>query len=312
MDKAKLPPTPAWVRLAATIIRRLPAGRYRAINYICRQSIAPFICSLGITNNRMCFICDLRDGIACEACFAGYYEPQETALVLNLLRPGMCFVDVGANWGYFTLLGADLVGPSGQVVSFEPHPVLFSLLKANLTLNELAWVTRLQVAVADTDGTMNLAGFDETTTNWGISRLMERPNSNGSNFCVRTGLLERFLNDRNIAQVDLLKMDIEGAEVLVLPTMAEGLSRARYKHILLELHPTALEDRGILPQSIYNSLLRCGYRGWRVDHSAAGFRRAAYHLPACPAEFLVPLDLESPLDSWPHALFVAPNVEPSW
>jgi predicted methyltransferase len=48
--------------------------------------------------------------------------PQETALVRRLLNPGMTFVDVGANRGYFTLLGASLVGPAGRVVSVEADP----------------------------------------------------------------------------------------------------------------------------------------------------------------------------------------------
>ena len=52
------------------------------------------------------FECDPRDAIAREVCFTGRYEPQETALVRTILRPGMSFVDVGANWGYFTLLAA--------------------------------------------------------------------------------------------------------------------------------------------------------------------------------------------------------------
>ena len=46
-----------------------------------------------------CFQCDLRDGIMREVCLTGRYEPQETALLQQILQPGMTFVDVGANWG---------------------------------------------------------------------------------------------------------------------------------------------------------------------------------------------------------------------
>ena len=75
------------------------------------------------------FECDLRDAISREVCFTGRYEPLETLLVQSTLRPGMTFVDVGANWGYFTLVASHLVGSSGLVVSLEPDPRLFQFFK---------------------------------------------------------------------------------------------------------------------------------------------------------------------------------------
>lgn len=282
------------------------------MKWLCRSSVAPFDTSLGVTSDRIRFICDLRDDIAREACFMGYYEPQETALARHLLRPGMCFVDVGANWGYFTLLAADLVGESGRVLSFEPHPALFGLLERNILKNALAHVTALRIAVADREGEMNLAGFRDEDANSGTSRLTHAPSSDLPNFRVATNLLESLLDERGIRDVDLLKIDIEGAEAFVLPTMSEGLRRARYKHILLELHPAALAEHGTSPTAILERVVSFGYSAWRLDHSAEAFRRAAYNLPQSPREFLSPLDLKLPFDSWPHVLLVAPDVSVSW
>src|SRR5207249_6651659 len=84
--RSNLPLTPAWVHWSAKMIRNLPRGRYLLMNWLCLRPIKPFICQLGITKGRMSFICDARDGIAREVCFMGYYEPQETVLMLNLLR----------------------------------------------------------------------------------------------------------------------------------------------------------------------------------------------------------------------------------
>ena len=98
------------------------------------------------------YACDLRDGIAREVFFTHGYAPQETALVRALLRPGHTFVDVGANWGYFTLLGAHLVGPHGRVVAFEPDPRLFRTLAWNLRANALSRVRALPLAAADRAG----------------------------------------------------------------------------------------------------------------------------------------------------------------
>src|SRR5262245_56723365 len=123
-----LPSAPPWVRLAARVIRRLPAGRYRAMNQIHRLSQSAFWMRSPKRLGGWSFQCDLRDSIAREVCFTGRYEPQETALVQAILKPGMSFVDVGANWGYFTLLAAHKVGVKGRVVSLEPDPRLFPVL----------------------------------------------------------------------------------------------------------------------------------------------------------------------------------------
>src|SRR5579862_7639716 len=130
--KTKVRPAPKWVRLAAKIIRRLPAGRYRLIHGICRRPPDEFLMSMPAELGGYQFTCNLRDTISREVCFTGYYEPQETAIVRSILRPGMNFVDVGANWGYFTLLSASLVGANGRVLSLEPDPRLFLMLSENV------------------------------------------------------------------------------------------------------------------------------------------------------------------------------------
>ncbi|MCA1594270.1 MAG: FkbM family methyltransferase [Acidobacteria bacterium] len=303
---------PAWVSWSRKGIRLLPRGRYPLMNWLCRRRVEPFNAPLGVTRGRLRFACDLRDGIAREACFMGYYEPQETALVRALLRPCETFVDVGANWGYYTMLAADLVGVRGRVVAFEPHPALFSLLEKNIAANGLSWVTPLRVAIADREGEMNLAGFDEHGENSGVSRLTSEPVASLPNYRVATRRLEPLLDEQGIGAVDLLKMDIEGGEGLVLPTLGEGFARGRFRHVLLELHPSALGEQGIEPRELIKKILSYGYRAWRLDHSAAAFRRAAYKLPNSPREFLAPLDPQSPLDDWPHVLFAAPGVALSW
>jgi FkbM family methyltransferase len=312
MSETELRAAPAWVNLSRRGIRLLPRGRYPLMKWLCRSRVAPFDASLGVAGDRIRFVCDLGDNIAREACFMGYYEPQETALVRHLLRPGACFVDVGANWGYFSLLAADLVGERGRVLSLEPHPALFRLLEDNISKNKLAHVEALRVAVADREGELNLAGFRDDEANSGTSRLTSTPVSGSPNFRVVARTLEPLLDERGIGDVDLLKIDIEGAEALVMPTLCEGLAGARYRHILLELHPEALAEQGTSPKAIVEHVLGYGYRAWRIDHSAKTFRRAAYDLPQSPREVLSKLNPGLPFDSWPHVLLVAPGVSPSW
>lgn len=304
---------PRWVALSRRALRVLPRGRYPLMSWLCRRPPGPFVATLDASRPPMSFVCDLRDAIAREVCFMGHYEPQETAVVRSLLEPGGCFVDVGANWGYFSLLGAGLVGPSGRVLALEPHPALFDTLAENVRRNGISQVTALRVAAADRNGEMNLAGFARGVENSGLSRLTDEPDASTPNFNVRTRLLEELLDERGIESVDLLKMDIEGGEGLVLPTLGRGLSSGRYRHVLLELHPEALERQGRSAADLVAGLLGHGYRAWHIDHSREAFRRAAYRLPDSPASFLRPLDPRASLAEWPHLLFSAPGARlPSW
>jgi hypothetical protein len=129
---------------------------------------------------------------------------------------------------------------------------------------------------------------------------------------VPTGLLGDLLDKEGVEEVDLLKMDIEGGEAMVLPTMNEDLSAHRYKRILLELHPLALNECGVSPLALITKLLNYGYRGWKVDHSYSSFWRAAYHLPGSANEFLSPVNGKTNLDAWPHILFLAPGIQAEW
>ena len=309
MDKAKLPPAPAWVRLAATIIRRLPAGRYRAINWVCPRPPSAFWMRMPGKLGGSVFKCDLRDSIAREVCFTGRYEPQETALVRAILQPGMSFVDVGANWGYFTLVAAHLVGKRGRVVSLEPDPRLFAVLQETVTRNELGQVTPLQVAAADAQGMLTLAGYDETGGNFGVSRIVNNPGTQGGSFRVHSDSLDHILDEQNLDSIDLMKMDIEGAEALAIAGFGKCLTKKRVKRLLLELHPGQLPEFGCSAAAIIQSLQGAAYLPFTIDHSPGATRNAAYSKVENVRTLLRPFSFENRLDAWPHQLWVAPGVE---
>jgi FkbM family methyltransferase len=309
MHKTELSQSPIWLPTMAALIRILPAGRYRIMNWLSRRSAPPFWSRMPRESGGFAFHCDLSDSIAREVCFTGQYEPQDTALVKSLLGQGMTFVDVGANWGYFTLLAAYLVGSSGKIVSFEPDPRLYPILKKNVTRNDLSNVTALQLAAANEAGTLMMAGFDEDGGNHGLSRLVEHAGTTGKLFPVQTQSVDRILDELSIECVDLLKMDIEGAEELALQGMSEGLSDFRYRRILLEIHPTILAERGRTAQDVVDIMLKAGYSGWWIDFSPAAIRKAAYAHSLNPRDYLRPLASVTTLDDWPHTLWLAPGLE---
>ncbi len=277
---AEIPAAPAWVRWGAALVRRLPVGRYRAIQRLCRRPPPPFRMRMPEELGGCCFRCDLRDSIANEVCFTGRYEPQETALLRAFLAPGMSFVDVGANWGYFTLLAAHQVGRSGRVISLEP-------------------------------GSLTLAGFDENGGNFGLSRVVGHAHVNGLLFQVAARPLDAIFRDLQLSPVDLLKMDIEGAEGFALLGLRESLAQRRILRILIELHPTHLIEHGQDPVDIIEQLRHFDYDPWKIDHSERSNRWAAYQKRIDWKQVLQPLETAAPLDKWPHVLFALRGVEPA-
>ncbi|HEV3140414.1 MAG TPA: FkbM family methyltransferase, partial [Vicinamibacterales bacterium] len=173
MTEAALRGAPIWIDAAASVIRHLPAGRYRAMNLVARWAREPFWARLPDDLGGLEFRCDLRDALMREACLTGRYEPQETAILQHLLRPGMTFVDVGANWGYFTLVGAFLVGPTGRAVSIEADPRACRTVQSNLDRNRLAFVALHNIAASDAAGTLRLHQYEPRageSGNFGVGR----------------------------------------------------------------------------------------------------------------------------------------------
>jgi len=304
--RTRLPATPLWVRSAAAVVRRLPAGRYRLTSWLGRWSGTPFLAAFpGAPGVR--YVCDLRNELMREVCFTGQYEPQETMILRRLVEPGQVFVDEGAQWGYFSILAAQKVTERGCVIAIEADPRIFALLETNLAVNALPNVTAVQVAVAAAPGSVTLAGYAEGTGNWGISRLVPAGASEEPSFQVAAEPLDAILDRLCIPVADWVKMDIEGAEGLALAGMARGLAAHRYRRIVLELHPAELRAHSHDAAGIIALLGQARYRGYTIDHSPAGTRRAAYGQVG-PLALLRPI-APMALDPWPHTLWTAPGVE---
>lgn len=298
---------PVWVTLSAATIRRLPFGRYHLANALVRFAGAPFLAHLPADLGGYSFVCDLHDTISREVCFTGRYEPQETQLAMRLLGPGMVVADVGANWGYFTLVCASLVGENGRVIALEPHPRLASMLSENVADNfSVSQVVDVhRVAAGASAESKAFIGFDDHGGNWGVSRVAQ--GSEVPDFESRSVALDALLDDCQVGRVDLVKIDIEGAEADAIRGMAAGLDRHRYRYVLIECHPAELARIGTSLEQCLTPFRRAGYRGWHIDHSAEMHRRAASG--AVPtADLLAPIDdrvLAS--DHWPHLLWAAPG-----
>jgi len=139
---------------------------------------------------------------------------------------GDTVVDVGANAGIFTVASADLVGPTGRVVAFEPNSVVLGRLRANVRQNGFSdRVTVLPVAIADHAGRGTVRNETGNST---IARVhLLEPDETARGEAVSVETLDEALASAGVKDVDLLKVDVEGLELAVLDAGTATLARSR-------------------------------------------------------------------------------------
>lgn len=147
----------------------------------------------------------------------GTYEPEQTRLFEELLRPGHTVLDVGANVGYYTLLASVLVGDPGRVHAFEPEPRNAGFLRRHASLNRRGNVRVEQAAVSDREGTARFDfGSGSGTGHLADSGAIEVRTLSLDDYCAQHGLAPH-----------AIKIDVEGAEMSVLQGARETLVRHR-------------------------------------------------------------------------------------
>lgn len=173
-------------------------------------------------------------------------------LARAVLPPDGVFLDVGANVGIHTLAAARyLANGGGAVLAFEPHPVNHRILLQNIEQNRLRHVTAENLGLSDAPAV--LTGAAETIGgNWSLA-------SRGDHrFEVRLVRLDDYLRDHPLPRLDLMKIDVEGAEVRVLQGARRTIERFR-PTIVFEVCPAWLTKLGTNPAELFTELLGHGY-----------------------------------------------------
>lgn len=164
-------------------------------------------------------------GSSIHRCWMGWYEYRKQRLISHAVQPNKIFYDIGANVGFYTLLGSLLVG-AGKVFAFEPLPRNLGYLRQHLALNQIHNVEVLELAVSDDDAA---ALFEEESTG-SMGHL-----SGSGKIKVRTATLDSLLQQRKILPPDYIKMDIEGAELRALAGAQQCIRQYR-PQIFLATH----------------------------------------------------------------------------
>jgi len=208
----------------------------------------------------------------------GEYESETSLLIQRLLRPGDTMVDVGANIGYFTILGARAVGVRGRVAAFEPMPHVRQRLERNIALNRLTNVVVRSEALSDTPGlsTFYAGPVDDT----GLASL--RPLDGSSQVDVMRARFDDIWNRSD--RVALVKIDVEGAEMAAIGGMTECLKRDA-PHIILEVTDGYLRAMGSSADALVAHLIGFGYSVYRISHGPLVPIRHADDLKGCPPQF---------------------------
>ena len=168
----------------------------------------------------------------------GGYEPEVSATLRRVLPRGATFIDIGANIGWFSLLGALIVGPSGHVVAVEPNPRNVALLRESVKDNGFENIDILPVALAERPG---VAALETDGSNGRVIPIDgPPPETVEASFVVATYPLDELLNDVGTSRVDVMKIDVEGAEPLVLLGATKTISQNR-PLLISEFYPMALE-----------------------------------------------------------------------
>lgn len=193
----------------------------------------------------------------------GLWEPFETQLLTQMLRPGDVFVDAGANIGYFTVIAAAAVGPTGAVYAFEPEPRNSALLQKNVELNELSDWTHVYGAALGAQA--GLASLYLHPDNLGDHQL--HPDHDG-----RVAVDVQVMRGSEVIgeaqqRVDFVKVDTQGSEQLVIEgLMPLLLHSGAGLRLLLELTPYSLRKAGTTGAQLIACLQQLALPFNIVDH----------------------------------------------
>ena len=173
---------------------------------------------------------------------APFYSSSERYVqqaITHHLQPGMVGIDVGANWGIHTLLMARRVGAGGHVWAFEPFPPVFRELQAAVELNRFNQVRCWQVALGNENGTLRFHVGENSCIGHLVTAAPQENElahaGNGQDLAVQACRLDDFPELSHLHRLDLIKLDVEGAESLVLEGARQTICRFR-PVMVIELH----------------------------------------------------------------------------
>jgi FkbM family methyltransferase len=226
----------------------------------------------------------------------GVYDLAVSEVLARLIDPGDTVIDAGANIGYMTVLAAVAAGPSGRILSFEPHPDLFAILGRNVeavrSQSRVAPVELHRAALSERAGTAELTLPPDFESNDGVARISTQAAPGSRTIAVALETIDGALGDGSAA---VMKLDVEAHELQVHRAAARALESRRIRHIVFEEHQKVDESE------VIRFLQARGYRVYAFGWSMRGITLRAVEggsLAASyePSNYLASVDPESALE----------------
>jgi FkbM family methyltransferase len=256
---------PLLSRLARRLIRsyNLPRGKDRLFLILRSALKIPRLINIELAP-RLRINLDLDDYLQRWIYCHKLSDEYDYHMVGKLLREGDHFVDVGANIGIVTLIASRAVGDSGMIYAVEALPSTKHALEANIRLNELKNVRVVPFALLDQ--VRDVEFFASVDGNIGGSS-MSRDGSKGEPVIVEGRTFDVLMADATIERCDVMKIDIEGAEILALKGMTTLFTRNRPRAVMIEISERLLAQFDSNPREIINFFIERGYSWYVAERS---------------------------------------------
>jgi FkbM family methyltransferase len=188
----------------------------------------------------------------------GTYEYWKTRLISDLVKEGMTILDIGANEGYYSLLFARLMRDRGRVLAFEPDPGNAQWLRRNITANGYQCIEVHEYALSDGEGQATFYPGGGVGSLVHTASPLAYFHSPSEPVTVRTRTLDNVLREASIKNIDLMKIDVEGADLLVLKGAQHTLKTTNVR-ILMDV-----DVNGDERAELFDLLRSCGFSLYRM------------------------------------------------
>jgi FkbM family methyltransferase len=212
------------------------------------------------SSNGAKMLLNLNDAVQRHIFIYGYYEPVETKFWLHYSKKQNVIFDIGANVGYYSLIAATQL-PKGRIFAFEPITKTYNRAKKNIELNKFTNIELNQLAMSATNGQLSLNIGN--VHNWGMSSINTHDHLSGETQVVTCKTVDSFIRDKNLQELNLVKIDVEGSEMEVLKGMQTTLQTLK-PTLLVEVLNETLKKTGFSALDVYSYLWDNGYKAYRI------------------------------------------------